>query len=125
MITESEQKKKQQAEAAALQQKKAQQQKQQTVSVANLEQELEIAKQASTNKSSPIAKPLVESPSPLQSTTGQTDNSADVEAYQQQLANKSKAIQWYQLGKDNLCYLMSVDNGVTDIVKSVDASQCK
>ncbi len=31
---------------------------------------------------------------------------------------------WYQYGKDGHCYLMSVTNGITDIVSAVPSSQC-
>ncbi|MDQ7048656.1 MAG: hypothetical protein Q9M92_03620 [Enterobacterales bacterium] len=127
MITESEQKKKQQAEAAALQQQNERQQNegqqnQQPVSVANLERELAKAKQASASPLPPAKESLTQNTQ--NSRIELADNSTEIENYQRQLAEKPKAIQWYQVGKDERCYLMSVDNGVTDIVQSVDLKNC-
>jgi len=52
----------------------------------------------------------------------QDTNSED---YNQTLAENSTEVQWYQVGKDGLCYLMSVDNGVTDIVSAVPSQKCE
>ena len=39
--------------------------------------------------------------------------------------NNPPKIQWYQYGKDGNCYLMGVDNGVTDVISAMPAKQCK
>jgi len=40
-----------------------------------------------------------------------------------QLADNPK-VQWYQYGKDGNCYLMGVDQGVTDVISAVPNNQC-
>ncbi len=129
MIVESEQKKIQKAKAAALEEQKQAEQasqpaiSQQQVSMQNLEQEIERAKQASNDRAN-LQQGYIGDSNPKEAALSNSDADANQEAIQA-LNSKPNVIHWYQVGKDNNCYLMSVDNGVTDIVEAVDSSNCK
>lgn len=53
------------------------------------------------------------------------DTQQDVIAYRETISLKQSEMQWYQLGKDGNCYLMSVNSGVTNIVSAVPTNKCK
>ena len=44
--------------------------------------------------------------------------------YREIITSKKSEMQWYQLGKDSNCYLMSVNSGVTNIVSAVPSKKC-
>ena len=44
--------------------------------------------------------------------------------YRETLSSKNSEMQWYQLGKDENCYLMSVNSGVTNIISAVPNGKC-
>lgn len=46
-------------------------------------------------------------------------------SYEEKLATNSTVVEWFQVGKDGECYLMSVSNGVTDVVSHTDAKNCE
>jgi major membrane immunogen (membrane-anchored lipoprotein) len=52
-----------------------------------------------------------------------TDKNVGTE-YQKTKQQQSKNVEWYQVGKDGKCYLMAVNNGVTDIISAVPDSSC-
>jgi hypothetical protein len=45
--------------------------------------------------------------------------------YRETLSSRKSEMQWVQLGKDNNCYLMSVNNGVTNIVSAIPIQKCE
>ena len=44
--------------------------------------------------------------------------------YRETLSSKQSEMQWYQLGKDENCYLMSVSSGITNIISAVPIQKC-
>jgi len=40
-------------------------------------------------------------------------------------STQEDAVNWYQVGKDGNCYLMTVANGITDIVAAVPNNKCR
>ncbi len=62
-----------------------------------------------------------------QGESGSTEQSQDAmadEEYSTAKQQQSKPVQWYQVGQDGKCYLMAVNNGVTDVVSAVPDSNC-
>ncbi len=53
-----------------------------------------------------------------------TENQSNME-YQTALSDNRSNVQWYQYGKDGHCYLMGVDQGVTDVVSAVPEKKCE
>ncbi len=45
--------------------------------------------------------------------------------YESAMATKQSEIQWYQYGKDGNCYLMGIEQGVTDVISAVPDKQCQ
>ena len=133
-LSESAKKKKEKAKAEALQKQqeierqKLANQKPRPIdkeAVADLAKLVKQAKESAVEHTKYLNETLAQLEAIQKAEAAQTNDKVGVEDYQQELAETSKAIQWYQVGKDGLCYLMSVDNGVTDIVESVDSSHCK
>lgn len=54
-----------------------------------------------------------------------TDGNIPQPDYQGVLSSSNSTTEWYQLGKDGNCYLMSVTNGVSDIVSAVADAKCE
>ncbi|MBV1910869.1 MAG: hypothetical protein KUG78_16335 [Kangiellaceae bacterium] len=55
----------------------------------------------------------------------ETNDSSVVNADLESINNtQTSSVQWYQLGKDNKCYLMAVSSGVTDILSAVPDGKC-
>jgi hypothetical protein len=43
----------------------------------------------------------------------------------QSVQDSPSAVEWFQVGKDGNCYLMSVNSGVTNVVSDVEQSNCQ
>jgi len=52
-------------------------------------------------------------------------NTDEDETVQQAVKNDSNTVEWFQVGKDGNCYLMSVNAGVTNVVSVVEQSNCQ
>jgi hypothetical protein len=48
-----------------------------------------------------------------------------MDEYNQQQAKQQSKIQWYQLGKDGLCYLMGIEQGVTNVISTAESNSCE
>lgn len=55
----------------------------------------------------------------------QTADETVLDDFQQTKQQQSKNIEWHQVGKDGKCYLMGVNNGVTDVIAAVPDTKCK
>lgn len=50
---------------------------------------------------------------------------AAVEQYNDQQAKQQSQTTWYQVGKDSKCYLMGIEQGITNVISTADAELCK
>ncbi len=64
-----------------------------------------------------------------QSTPATSNSQVSSESSDKEFENakqrQAKPVEWHQLGKDGQCYLMGVNNGVTDVIAAVPESNCQ
>jgi len=88
--------------------------------------EKQQTEEASQNPPSNAQQELVEAESNESSTVAKENEYQIVlaERNSKSQSTGNPKVQWYQYGKDGHCYLMGVDQGVTDVISAVPNNQC-